>query len=67
MIILELLLFLITMQAIAYFGRTNSLTSSVKFLLKCLGGGLQRGNVEGRKRLLAEETKLRVTLFKCNW
>lgn len=49
MIILELLLFLITMQAIAYFGRTNSLTSSEKFLLKCLGGGPQRGNVEGRR------------------
>lgn len=49
MIILELLLFLITMQATAYFGRTDSVTSRTKFLLKRLVGGLQRGNVEERK------------------
>lgn len=67
MIILELLLFLITMQATAYFGRTDSVTFGIKFLLKRLVGGLQRGNVEERKRLLVEETKLRVRLFKCNW
>lgn len=67
MIILELLLFLIAMQATAYFGRTDSVTSSIKFLLKRLVGGLQRGNVEERKGLLVKETKLRVRLFKCNW
>lgn len=47
MIILELLLFLITMQAIAYFGRTEGLTSRAKLLLKSLVGGRQKGNKHG--------------------
>ena len=34
MIILELLLFLITMQATAYFGRTDSVTSSIKIIFE---------------------------------
>lgn len=56
--ILELVAFLMTVQVIAYCGRTEGSTSGVKLLLKSLVGT----STEGREGSLVDETKLSVKL-----